>query len=440
MRRSGGISSTLEIGSICGMYVGKDGRIYYQVQWLPSWENKSDLVGCEKFIQEFHMRQEKEIFGKSKPDSKLSCEMEEMKTAISSDITEFRNNVNDKLQQMEELINKQHQVNEQFTKRLVNLESSSLSVNRYYYDQNRQQPVNMTESELVSVQSSEESTSREKEEDANELYYDDMLYNEYMEGSIEPRRKRSRVPGDIAVGIPVNVDAGLISKVRERLEVANSLQKEAEVVHALRVSTIRHILALKLAQIIYSDEELAAASYAPGNFKPLDEVKLTLIEELSFMRFAPDESEIRDVSWAQIHQRIKNKCRCKRKIHNDKLMGLSYKATSPGTSSRELVTSPTTTKFSASYGMGRGAWGKTSTPYRNMNTCLTSSTDIKRSGPPQVFDLTGAEINEVSTSRDGQYIRNDNSNSLPLINNINDTGDGTIIVFKEDETDDGDDA
>lgn len=49
----------------------KDGSTYYQVEWASSWENKDDIVGCEKFIQDFHIRQEKEIFGGSVANNKL---------------------------------------------------------------------------------------------------------------------------------------------------------------------------------------------------------------------------------------------------------------------------------------------------------------------------------------------------------------------------------
>ena len=49
----------------------EDGSTYYQVEWAPTWENKDDIIGCEKFIQDFHTRQEKEIFGGTVAKNKM---------------------------------------------------------------------------------------------------------------------------------------------------------------------------------------------------------------------------------------------------------------------------------------------------------------------------------------------------------------------------------
>lgn len=337
---------------------------------------------------------------------------------------------------MEGLLNNQQSCNENLSRRLASLEEASTYNGNHYFDRTRIQQSNTAESS--DGQTEDVITVRDKDDESNELYFEDMLYNEYIEDSMEPRRKRNR--GDIAVGVPVNVDSSLIANIKERLEAANCLQKETEVLHAMRVCNVRHILALKLAQIVFSNEELASASYAPGNFNPLDGLKLNLIEDLSFMRFKTDDNENREFSWGQIHQRIKNKCRCKRKEYNDKINS---------SSSLQAGNFKISSVFSSGGSMSVTARDKPSLTYKNSMAYSMASSSSSTAVRPKydkysdyqvpsnensvnVYDLTGSNLGGLGTSNESQ---SNPSSSCP---NNTSTADITIVC-KEDESDYTDD-
>jgi len=74
-------------------------------------------------------------------------------------------------------------------------------------------------------------------------------------------------------------------------------------------STQRHLLALSLLSILFSEVELLSSSYVKTNLKPLDSIRLSVIEEICFCWYQEVDNVQRKTIWIDIMVRIKAKAR-----------------------------------------------------------------------------------------------------------------------------------